>query len=146
MSWALNQTSNTYFFEAATPLHIYKAPREDVVQFMQANPDVVFDLMQRVYKGIEGLLTRITYLMAGSAYGRVIAELLIQARRFGVPHGKSVVISISESQLASYTGMTRETISREISVLKRKGLVTFEKSRVTVIDLGLLELELSGGI
>ena len=64
MSFAINKTPNRYFFEAVTPLDVYKAPKEKVVAFIKENPQVLYDLLSRVFKGTDGLLTRMTYLMS----------------------------------------------------------------------------------
>ena len=146
MSWAINGSSNAYFYEAMTELLIWKAPREDVVAFVKANPDVLYDLMSRVYKGTDGMLTRMTYLMAGNAYSRLITELLIYVRRFGKKEGTAIEVKVSEKDIAAQSGMTRETVSREIKNLKEKGLITFGKNSLYIKDIQALENELVEGI
>lgn len=136
MSWAINNTPNKYFYEAMTDLNIWRAPKEEVVDFVKTNPDVLFNLMSRVYKGVDGVLTRMTYLMAGNAYARLITELIIHAKRFGT------IDHISEKDLAAQSGMTRETVSREMKTLKNKGLVVFNKNTFTTPNLRKLEEEL----
>lgn len=143
MSWALNNTQNSYFFEATEDLELWKAPREDVIDFLQKNPNVTLDLLKRVYKGTDGMLIKIMYLMSGSAYARLITELLTHSKRFG---GNGLVLDITEGDLASRTGMTRETISREMKILKDKNIVKIEKNKVMILNLTNLELELDGGI
>lgn len=142
MSHAVNHLPNSYFYEAMENLELIKAPAEDVVKFLKDNPDVTYDLLSRVYRGSEGLLTRMTYLMAGNAYSRLIAELIIVAKRFGQANGKEVVVTTTEKDLATQIGMTRETVSREMKILKNRSLVTFEKSRLVIKNLDKLEEEL----
>lgn len=142
MSHALNHLPNNYFYEAMEDVELIKAPSEDVVIFLEKNPDVTLDLLRRVYRGSEGLLTRMTYLMAGNAYSRLIAELIIIAKRFGQQNGKEVTIVTSEKDLATQVGMTRETVSREIKILKDKELITFLKGKLVVKDITTLEDEL----
>lgn len=141
MGWAINQTPNSYFYEAMTDVELWRAPREEVVTFVKANPDVLYDLMGRVYRGVDGLLTRMTYLMSGDAYTRLITELLIYAMRFA--KGKSeVVLDISEKDIASQSGLTRETVSREMKILKEKGLVLGQKHQLIISDITQLKAEL----
>ena len=92
------------------------------------------------------MMTRMTYLMAGNAYARLITELLIQAKRFGTKNESTVEIKVSEKDLAALSGMSRETISREIKVLKEKSLVTFNKNILIINDMNQLEEELSEDI
>ena len=136
MSWAINNTPNMYFFEAIIDIEVWRAPKDKVLEFIKANPDVLCDLLSRVYRGTDGMMTRMTYLMAGNAYARLITELIIHAKRFGNP------LRISEKDLAASSGMTRETISREMKTLKDKGLVSFQKNTLTIKNLKELENEL----
>lgn len=145
MSWAINKTPNEYYFEAATAVDVWRAPSEKVLEFIKSEPDLLYDLMSRVFKGTDGILLRMTYLMAGNAHARLITELIIHARRFGKNDGKDQV-KISEKDLAEQSGMTRETVSREMKILKDKGLVTLQKNRLFIKDLLRLEDELSEGV
>ena len=138
MSWAFNNTANKYFFEAITDVEVYRAPQDDVLAFIKDNPDVLYDLMKRVYKGTDGLLTRMTYLMAGNAYARLITELIIQAKRFGQTDNGIIELKISEKELGNRSGMTRETVSREMKILKEKKLVILDKKNLLIPNLAKL--------
>lgn len=145
MSWAINDTPNAYFYEAMTDVEVWRASKKDVVRFIKDNPDVLYDLMSRVYKGVDGILTRMTYLMSGNAYARLATELLIYAKRFG--KGQNIIeIDISEKDLAAQSGMTRETVSREIKILKDKNLVVHNKNKLIINNVQKLEEELTDGI
>ncbi|CAN5130130.1 Crp/Fnr family transcriptional regulator [soil metagenome] len=146
MSWAINDSPNAYYYEAMTDLDIYRAPKEEVVKFIKSEPDVLYDLMSRVYKGTEGMLTKMTYLMAGNAYGRLITEIIIYAKRFGDKKIEQTTMKVSEKDLAAQSGMTRETVSREMKVLKDKKLVTFNKNILLIKNLDALESELTDGV
>lgn len=146
MSWAVNDTQNDYFFEAMTEVVVRKAPREKVLIFIKNNADVLYDLLRRVYKGTDGLLMRMTYLMSENAYVRLIIELLIFARRFGDNKQQMIELTISEKDLAVQSGMTRETVSREIKVLKDKGLMMVDKNVLCITDVKKLEEELLRGV
>ncbi len=144
MGWAINNTKNEYYYEAITDAIVMKAPREKVLKFLQSNPEVLYDLVQRIYRGLDGLFTRMMYMMSGGAYDRLVTEIVIQAKRFGKHTTDGVIeFHVSEKELAAQAGMTRETVSREMKVLKEKNLVGFNKNTLTIHDLSLLEAELS---
>lgn len=143
MSYAINQTPNHYFFEALDDLTLVRAPREKVVEFVKNEHDVLFDLLSRIYMGMDGLLMRMTYLMSGSAYERIIAELIIVAKRFGEKNNNSYDIKITEKDLASHIGMTRETVSRDLKLLKDNGMIVVTNKNIHLKDIGLLESELN---
>lgn len=142
MSWAINNTQNVYYFETITDVESWKAPAEDVIDFIKKDPEILYDLLKRVFKGTDGLLTRMVYLMAGNAYARLITEIIIQTRRFGTPSGAGIEVKISETDLAAQTGMTRETISREMKILKNSNLVVYNKNLLHINNLQRLEEEL----
>lgn len=134
MSWAINDTFNEYYFEALEDTEAWRAPRNDVLTFLKNNPDVLFDLLSRLYSGVDGLLNRTTYLMSGNAYDRLILELLLYARRFA--KGKTKVeIEISEKELAAQSGMTRETVSREMKILKEKKLIVSAGNKLIISNI-----------
>lgn len=145
MSYALTNKPNIYFYESVTDADVWKAPKEDVLKFIRLNPDVMLDLLTRLYSGIEGLLMRLSYLMSANAHERLIVEILIYIKRFHkneLQNGIDIHINITEKELANLTGLTRETVSRELKSLKNKGLITFVRRKLTVHNLRLLEAEI----
>lgn len=142
MSWAINHTPNHYYFEALGEIELWRAPKEETVTFIKNNPDVLLDLISRLYKGTDGLLSRMVSLMSGEAYIRVLTELLINAKRFGRLVNNTIQLTLSEKDIASQSGMARETVSREIKRLKDKELVKFFKNKLIITDLKGLEQEL----
>ena len=137
MLTALTGLPNLYYFSAETDLKLRCAPIKDVEDFVEQNPDVMKDLLTRVYVVLENLFRRMTHLMSGSARGRVIYEILLDIK--GTGEGKEPKkLSITEAELASRAGLSRETVSREVSHLKRKGLLS-SHSRIAVTDLSQLE-------
>ncbi len=140
MSGAIDRTPNKYFYktEEATELHI--VPTDDALLFVQGNPDVMFDLLRRIYKGMDGLLGRLVHLMSGTAKSRLIYELIMECRRFGKQRSNGgYVIDTSEVDIAARSGLSRETVSREMRKLKDQGLLTLERGSIVIRDLGELE-------
>ncbi|HEX8932302.1 MAG TPA: Crp/Fnr family transcriptional regulator [Patescibacteria group bacterium] len=143
MSWAINNTNNYFYFEAASDAEVWKAPKDRTIEFLSNNSEVMFDLLSRIYRGTDnGFYFRMVYLMSGGAYERLIIELLIDARRFGIEDKGQIVLKISEKDLSSQTGLTRETVSRGLKKLKVKTLITFAKGKIVFPNLALLEEEL----
>lgn len=142
MSWAITESVNPYFFEAIEDSTVLIAPGDKTVAFIKNNSDVLFDLLSRVFIGIEGVQRRISQLMSGTAYTRLITELIISARRYSTSSSQ-ISLKISEKELANLTGLTRETISREIKILKDKKLVKVKQSKIEIPDLLQLQFELA---
>lgn len=139
MSAAINHTPNSYIFEAETDLELRQAPAKDVVAFLKAYPDVTFDLLSRVYRGLDGLLSRTSFLMASSAKRRLMFELLIAGRRYGKTTQRGLELTMNESELAARAGLTRETVSREMKKLIDEKLVTLSAGVITIPNLAHYE-------
>lgn len=141
MSWAINKTPNAYFFAATTEVKLQIADADATVAFLQANPDVLFDLLSRVYKGTDALLQRLV-LAARSASERLVWGLLVEAYRFGTQTNDATsTVTIKQQDLAARSGLARETVSRELHKLADAGLLTLGKKGI-VLDIAQLEHKL----
>lgn len=130
---AVNKIPNKHFYEAITDVQLRVAPADDVVVFLQEEPEVMYDLLCRLYSGVEGLLGKLSNLMAGTARSRLVLELSLAAERFGVQQDDgSMLLRMTESQLAQQTGLARETVSRELQKLKKEGVITTTKGVISV--------------
>ncbi|HEX7042083.1 MAG TPA: Crp/Fnr family transcriptional regulator [Patescibacteria group bacterium] len=141
MSWAIGNVTNTHFYEAMTPVVVNRAPREEVILFLKKEPDVVYDLLRRIYIGMEGLWMHLESLTAGNSYTKLVASLVVLAKRFGKKeeNGLMVDLKMSERDLANYAGMSRETASRELQKLRKEKYVTFDKGIIIVHDIQKME-------
>lgn len=143
MSWAIGNIANTHIYEALTDMKVRMAPKSDVLAFLKKEPEVLYDLLKRVYTGVEGLWSHIQSLTAGNSYTKLIASLIILAKRFGkMEEGTLVVqLKLGEQEIANYAGMSRETMSRELQKLKKKNMVSYGKGILTVKNIDLLQKE-----
>lgn len=126
MSHAVNDVAVEHFFEAGDRVVVYEAPVAATLTFVQQHPDVLYDLLQRTYRGTDGLLARMSELMGSSAQGRILTELEISAARFGTTAkqgGRSLQRKITTQELAERTGLARETVSRTLVRMKAVGII-----------------------
>ena len=143
MSWAINHGNNKYFFKTEENTELRIIPPKDALEFIKSNPDVMLDLLSRLYRGVDGLMGRMVHLMSGTANSRLLYELIIECRRLKQADASSgYTLTINEGGLAARSGLSRETISREIHKLKAVGLVKVTGKGITVNDLKKLEAKL----
>lgn len=134
---------NRYYFAADTDITVRVAPSKDVTQMLAKNPDVTLALLHRVNRGLHEFQNRSLSLMTGNALNRVAYEIYIEAKNFGKKINKSELnIDLSERGIASRTGLTRETVNREIRKLKDAGAVSIKHGSITIKDLDILEKKL----
>jgi len=141
MSWAIANVPNTHFYEAMTDVVTRFASKESVLAFLHDQPSIVYDLLRRVYIGMEGLWMHMESLTAGTSYTKLVASLVILSKRFGVKDttGVTIGLKMSEQEIAKYAGMSRETANRELQKLKKDGIIHFDRGTLTISDLQKLE-------
>ncbi len=146
MSWAVSNIENNHFFEALIPVVARRAPRKDILNFIKQEPDIMYDLLKRIYTGISGLWLHIESLTTGNSYSKLATTLIILAKRFGKREQNKVAIQLkmNEKDIANYAGMSRETASRELQKLKNQHILTFTKGIVTIHNVQFLENSLTG--
>lgn len=143
MFWAINKSTNNFFFDAASKVEIKQAPAGDTLQFIKDNPDVMLDLLSRLYVGVDGLLQRMTQLMGSGAYSRVIFELINSTKRFGKQQSDGAYkLDVSEVELAKRAGLTRETFNKELRKLKDQKAITVIGGQVVIHNLKALEKQI----
>lgn len=145
MVWAVNGTPNVYYFEALTPVEVGRAPRDEVVNFIKDKPTIIFELLSELIEDYAESLKRIENLVFSDAYRRVISVLLYVAKHFGEKTNKGIIINhrFTQQDIATLTGVTRETASIEIAKLEKKGLIKYMDHSMLFESRKKLELELT---
>jgi CRP-like cAMP-binding protein len=133
MSWALNKTHNRYYFAAHTHATIRTAPVDIVIIFLRENPDILLELMARVFRGTDALLRRLVLATSSASSKRLMYELLLESERFGKEIGDGQKqINIKQNVLAARCGLARETVSRELQQLEKAGYILRYKQGIVI--------------
>lgn len=143
MIWAITDIPDTYFYKTIGPTELQRAPRDELLQFVKKNPEELFELINRILRGVKGLLINIEHQLSGDSYHRVIASLVLAARRFGFKQEKGLVIKLplTHQELADLSGLTRETVSLAIEKLEKKKIISYKKRTLLINDLEALNDE-----
>lgn len=140
MSWAINKSPNKFFYKTEVDTELHVVPVDVALRFIKDNPDVMLDLLSRIYRGMDGLLGRVVHLMSGTAKSRLLYELIIETQRFGEPQPDgSYKLSSTESDLAARSGLTRETVSREMRKIKDSGWAELQNNVLIIKDLAAMQ-------
>ncbi len=140
----LSNRENKYYFEAIETVEAIKAPTQQVIEFIKSDHEVLFDLTIRFADAITGLALRIEQLTAQGAYPKIVSLLLYLSNIFGesVETGILIKLKFNHDDIASWVGVARETVSRQIEKLEKKGLIIRENHKIIVKDLKLLQQEI----
>jgi CRP/FNR family cyclic AMP-dependent transcriptional regulator len=126
-------------WEASEPTDVLAIAREAVVEQLQTAPAVAMTLIARTFERLERSKSLAAGLALADVPGRVIGALRALARSSGqeAPEGVTVHNRPTQQELANSIGACRETVSRVVSDLARRGLIT-PRGRSLLISRRLL--------
>jgi CRP-like cAMP-binding protein len=121
---------------AVDDVEIGYLPGDELRQFLAEHPGAALVLIRMLVRRLaEADRDRID-LATHDSVGRVAKRLLELAADHGatVAHGRRIELSLSQDELASWTGATRETVSRALRLMRGLGWVSTENRAITVLD------------
>ena len=144
MTWAVNDTQNIYYFEAMTPVEVWRAPKEAVREFLHKHPEVVYNFASRLLSGVTGVLKRLEQLIAEDAYTKTVLLLLYLSQNLGEKKNGNVMlpIPVTHREISAWIGTTRETASLQVERLKRAGLIRYQHRMLVIPGISALEKEI----
>ncbi len=109
--------------------------RESIMDLIRARPEIALALLAEMSARLRRADEAIANLALVDVYGRVARYLLDQAKRDGKPvEGGTMLRSRPTQQhIASTIGTSRETVSRALGDLKRRGLVRTRGRDIVVL-------------
>lgn len=145
MPWALDGAHTTgLYYEAMTDVTVLRTSKDNMRASMGKNSWLSQEILRQAVDIITIYTQRIQTLEFRTARGRIVAELLNLAERFGVRHGREVIINapVTHQDLADSINMTRETASRALEQLFKDKLVGQNDHLFTVLDIQKLHASL----
>lgn len=131
---ALADLPNQYAFTAVFPCSGWKAPAAAVKEFLQTHPAENYDLTVRLLRGLHGTLLKTEKLMQHDARALLIQTLQTLSQRFPtrITGPQTIDLPLTHQQLAELTGLSRETVTRELAKLKKSGDISITKRKITL--------------
>lgn len=115
---------------------IYSIPRDLFLTFCQTQRDVWSLFAQFVLQQSRRLERRVELLCLKDVEQRILLTLLDLAQTIGsAANPGEYAIPLSQSELASYIGATRETTSTTLNMLERRGLIQLGRRLLIVPSL-----------
>lgn len=145
MMWAINQSANSYYFEALIDTEVYLAPLNETLEFVKSEPEILFDFTKRILRGLSGVLERLESLVLDPAYIKLASLLSYFARTVGEKSGDNIIINLSltHQDIARWIGATRETTSLQLEALKKKKIISYNRESIVIRDIAGLHKETS---
>ncbi len=117
---------------AFTDVTIYIIKREVILSLIQQNPEANKFLFQSFVSSTSSLLRRIQDLSEGLAQVR-LGRTLHMLYHY-IPEFKEKGLIIKRDELAEISGISRETVSRGLSILKEKKIISIVNRRIHLLD------------
>ncbi|WP_421380972.1 Crp/Fnr family transcriptional regulator [Bacillus salacetis] len=109
------------------------------------NPELCIKIFKVLGEKIVDLHNRLEEQILHNTYEQIIMLLIRLASSNGCAHGEKwkITTQFTNRELANMIGTTRETISRNLNYLRKKGLLEIDEKGCLIIDCNLLESEVS---
>jgi CRP/FNR family transcriptional regulator, cyclic AMP receptor protein len=117
--------------------------RMNFQECLRVTPALTFNLMRILSDRLRAANERIQALCALDVYGRVARQILAFGHQYGKPGpDRSIIVPLrlTQSDIASLVGATRERVNQVMSSFKQRGYVSVDRNyRITVHDPAALE-------
>lgn len=134
--WLFEGAIRNVSYEAIRPLTVWLVEKESFLKFIKSKSTVLFSVLTHVTSLFRYYAGRIDNLLYSNSYEKVAYSIIGLVDRFGIKKGKKVIISVplTHYDIASATSITRETASRALSRMHRKGILEYNAEHLIQIN------------
>jgi CRP/FNR family cyclic AMP-dependent transcriptional regulator len=142
--WAFTGHEHQIIYQALAPTTTFQISRKIFMEMVSSKPDALMALMDMTLEMYRLHGDRILNLEYRTVRERIISFLLTMSDRFGkqTKEGLLIEVPLRHQDIASSVNATRETTSRELSALERKGLLDNKQSYTLLKDVDALRKHL----
>ena len=141
LTQALTIEDSDTIYTALAPTVVWLIPTDQFLENITAHPEVALPLVTMLADMYRIHGDRIMTLEYRTVRERLASFLLGIAERFATEKDGCLAIEVPlrHQDIASSISATRETTSRTLSELERKGIISSEQSRITICDKQALQ-------
>lgn len=132
--WAITGQERKIIYQALTPTTVYRIDRNIFKEYLYSNPEVLYPFIDLITQQYRMHSERILNLEYRTVRERLVSFLLTMSRRFGKNTSEGILIDVplKHQDIASSINASRETASRELGALEKKGLIQNKQSYITL--------------
>jgi CRP/FNR family transcriptional regulator, cyclic AMP receptor protein len=136
LTWAVTGQDRHIIYTALAPTTTWLISRDKFVGFLRDNPSSALPVIDMITDMYRLHSERIMTLEYRTVRERLVSFLLTTAQRFGerTPAGIRIAVPLKHQDIASSISATRETTSRALAELERRGQLASEQSLITIAD------------
>jgi len=108
----------------------------EFVEFLREHPQVSIVVIRMVVRRLAEATQDVIDLATQDSVGRLAKRLAELSAEHGKPTdgGTQIELELTQDELASWTGATRETVSRALRLMRQLGWVSTHRKTITVLD------------
>ncbi len=139
--WAVTGQGRSIIYQTVAPTVVYRIRRNTFTDFLAKNTEALYPFIDLVIKQYKFHSERILNLEYRTVRERLASFLLTMGTRFGREEGDIVIIDVPlrQQDIASSINASRETTSREVGVLERKGLIDSSQGFIKILNKQALQ-------
>lgn len=120
---------------AITEVKLCTLTKKDMDEIILDNPEISLKILKEVTMRLIETENLAQNLATNDAEIRIASMLIEFAEKFGTVKGNKVYIRlpINREEMANYTGVTRETISRKLSSLEAAGIIQQSGNKTIIL-------------
>lgn len=128
--------------EALEDVNVCMLTKDDFDKVVKKAPEISLKILENLHDRLVSLENLVQTLSTKDIEARIAGILMSFAKDFGRKDDEGIVIEmpLSREEMANYIGVTRETMSRKLSLMEDNGAIELIGNKKIVIrDLQLLE-------
>jgi CRP/FNR family transcriptional regulator, cyclic AMP receptor protein len=134
--WALTNQERGIIYQTLGPVTVWRVEHSKFLDYIHQNPinlPPLLDLITEMYRLHSERILNLAYRTVRE---RLVSFLLTMAARFGQKKDGGILINapLRHQDIASSINASRETASRELAYLERKGLIENSQSLIFIKD------------
>lgn len=139
--WAITGQERDIIYQALAPTIVWRISPQEYLSFLHNHPAALPPLLDMVTEMYRIHSERLLNLEYRTVRERLVSFLLTMSARFGkdTKEGLMIEVPLRHQDIASSINASRETASREIAALERKGLITNKQSYIILKDVPALQ-------
>lgn len=139
--WAFTGEHRSVSYEAMEETSLWRVSKADYLEFLQKNQDILPIILDMAIEAYRLHSERVMTLSYRTARERIVSFLLVTASRFGIEKNGivEIIAPFRQTDIASSVNATRETTSRELNTLRKKGLLTTVNGHIGINDIDALK-------
>lgn len=138
--WGITGQERHVIYQALAPTVTWQISRDTFLKFIEKEPKALAPILDMTLEMYRLHSERILNLEYRTVRERIISFLITMSGRFGreTDEGMLIEVPLRHQDIASSVNATRETTSRELSAMERKGLLVNKQSLILLKDLEAL--------